>query len=150
MCGDERQAAYEAAVRLLAVREHSRKELVRKLARRHDSEAVAQALDRLADEGLLSDARFAEEYVRSRMEKGFGPLRIRAELRERGVDEPLIEAVLEPSGAHWRQRLVELARRKFGDQPPADRRDLGRRARFLAGRGFPDHLIRELLLDESA
>ncbi len=147
MSGDELRQALQAAVRLLATREHSRKELERKLGRHHDSEVVARALDRLAGEGLQSDARFAEAYLRSRMEKGFGPLRIRAELRERGVDDTLIEAVLEPSDPRWRQRLAELARRKFSDRPPTDRRDLARRARFLTGRGFPEHLIRELLLD---
>ena len=147
MADDAWEQAYEAAVRLLAAREHSRLELERKLARRHAPRTVAGVLDRLVEEGLQSDARFAEEYVRSRVERGFGPLRIRAELRERGVSDDLIEAALASFDDSWHHHLAAVACRKYGDAPPADRRDLARRARFLASRGFPEHLIRELLLD---
>ncbi len=144
--GDDRRQAYRAAVRLLAAREHSRAELGRKLGRGFSGEVVEAVLDELAAEGLQSDDRFVESYLHARMEKGFGPLRIRAELKERGIDEARIRLALEGVEAQWREQLLRVARRRFGDAPPADRREMGRRARFLAGRGFPEHLVRDYLL----
>ncbi len=141
----ERRQAYRAAVRLLAAREHSRAELKRKLERQLSVEAVEALLDELAAEGLQSDDRFVESYLHSRMERGFGPLRIRAELQERGIDEARIRLALEAVEEQWKERLLRVARRKFGDDPPGDRREMGRRFRFLAGRGFPEHLIRDYL-----
>lgn len=133
---------------MLARREHARRELARKLTQKGFSEtAVRQALDALEAEGLLSDARFAEALVRSRTERGYGPLRIRAELIERGVDPALIEAQLEAELQSW----VELARRqqakRFGQGPAQDYRERARRARFLEGRGFPAEVIRRVLND---
>ena len=66
----------QAAVRLLASREHSRGELRRKLASRcGDDRLLEQALNNLTEQGLQSDGRFAEQYVLSRKRKGFGPAR---------------------------------------------------------------------------
>ncbi len=74
------------ALDLLARREHAVAELTRKLIEKgFDEIFVHEALSALVDDGLLSDARYAESYVRSRMGKGFGPVRIREELRQRGV-----------------------------------------------------------------
>jgi regulatory protein len=142
-------AAEQAAVRLLAGREHSRAELVRKLGQRgHDAQIVASVLDGLGERGLQSDDRFTEQYVALRRRKGYGPLRIRAELQERGVDPALLEDWLDPRDPAWRQRLREVAQQKFGDQAAVDRKELARRARFLEYRGFPQDQIRRLLLDK--
>ncbi len=134
-----------AAVRLLAAREHSRHELENKLGRRFDREVVEAVLDELVERGLVSDERFTEHYVASRMRKGFGPLRIRAELRERGIDGDLIEAWLDLGDDTWRECLREVARGRFGDDRPADRRAQAKQARFLQYRGFPESLIRDYL-----
>ncbi len=134
-----------AAVRLLATREHSRHELENKLGRRFDRDAVEAVLDELVERGLVSDERFTEHYVASRMRKGFGPLRIRAELRERGIDEHLIEAWLDLGDDTWRECLREVARGRFGDERPDDRRAQAKQARFLQYRGFPESLIRDYL-----
>jgi regulatory protein len=146
---DPHAAAEEAAVRLLAGREHSRSELARKLDQRgYPSDVVSAVLDNLATRGLQSDTRFTEQYVEMRRRKGYGPMRIRAELNERGIDAGLIEDWLDPRDPDWRERLREVARGKFGADAPADRKEMARRARFLEYRGFsPDH-IRRLLLDE--
>ena len=144
--GDDHPQAYRAAVRLLATREHSRAELRRKLGRNFPGEVLEAVLDELSAEGLQSDDRFVENYLHSRMERGFGPLRIHAELKERGIDEARIRQALEAVEEQWQERLLQVARRKFGDGPPGDRREMGRRARFLAGRGFPEPLVRDYLL----
>ena len=81
-------AALESAVRSLGQREHARRELERKLIRKgHPPELVARVLDYLVDHDLQSDHRFAEGFVRSRVQKGYGPVKIRQELASRGVEE---------------------------------------------------------------
>jgi regulatory protein len=151
-CGDQPDpagAAEEAAIRLLAAREHSRAELVRKLAQRgHGQAVITRVLDDLAARGLQSDERYTEQYVALRSRKGYGPLRIRAELQERGISPSCSECWLDLRDPAWRERLREAARAKFGADAPADRRELARRARFLEYRGFPQDQIRRLLLDE--
>ena len=84
-----------AAMNLLAYREHSRAELVAKLiGRSFDVSEIDAALDILENEHLLSDERFAQAYVRMRSRKGFGPIRIRQELQERGISRELIVTYL--------------------------------------------------------
>ncbi len=128
------------------MREHSRVELARKLERRHPSDIVARVLDGLADQGLQSDERFAEQYVHSRRNKGYGPVRIRAELAERGIAEGIVSRELDGFGnEEWRALMQEVAQRKFGATLPEDRREMARRGRFLASRGFPSWMINEYL-----
>jgi regulatory protein len=134
------------AVRLLTSREHSRKELLGKLTSRgYPREQVEAILDNLAQRGLQSDTRFAEGYLEGRVRKGYGPLRIRAELHERGIDESRIERALEPYAEQWWEQLRRVHTQKYGAEPPKDRKELARRARFLEYRGFPAGLIGELL-----
>ena len=79
-------ACTRAALELLARREHSRRELTRKLAARgFPDDVIAPALDELERSGALADARFTDSFVRSRIAKGQGPQRIRAELAQRGI-----------------------------------------------------------------
>ena len=142
----ERLALEQAALRLLAGREHSRAELRRKLAAREGAESLLdQVLDALEERGDLSDARFVESYIDSRRRRGFGPRRIRQELQEKGVSRDLIGDWLDEDDPAWDQALSEAARRKYGDRPPADFRERARRARFLEYRGFPPERIRALL-----
>ena len=137
-----------AAVRLLAAREHSRAELERKLATKgHQEDAFGPVLDDLEQRGLLSDQRFAEQYVAQRVRKGYGPLRIRAELRERGVSSELIAEALDHGDHDWPGLLRDVRAGRFGKGFPADRRDAVRQARFLAQRGFPESLVRHEVLD---
>jgi len=141
----EAQQARQAAVRLLAQREHSARELMIRLSRRFDPGVVQGVLEKLQETGLQSDERFAEAYVHARCNKGYGPLRIRAELHERGLEPALIDASLDVDENHWRLLMLKVARRKFGETKPSDRGEQARRGRFLASRGFPSHLINEYL-----
>ena len=135
-----------AAIRLLAAREHSRKELLGKLRTRgFDRERIDAVLDDLAQRGLQSDARFTEQYIVGRVHKGSGPLRICAELHERGIDAGEIERALEPYAEQWRERLRRVHDQKYGAAPPKDRKEMARRARFLEYRGFPSELIAEFI-----
>jgi hypothetical protein len=76
------------ALGLLARREHARGELEFKLASGGvEADAIRRVLDALEARGLLSEERFAEQFVRSRRNRGQGPRRIREELRRRGIGD---------------------------------------------------------------
>ncbi|EAQ97042.2 hypothetical protein KT71_12305 [Congregibacter litoralis KT71] len=125
---------------LLARREHSLSELQRKLARRFDREELDAALQKLADENLQSDERFAQSFTRERMLRGVGPLRIESELRQRGVRSSYIDHAIAfvptEEGLTWRGVAKDVLERKFGCEPPADLAEKARRLRFLGYRGF--------------
>ena len=134
------------AAGLLASREHTRQELFRKLSSRgYSPELVIPVLDRMEGAGQLSDERFTEQYVQLRLRKGYGPLRIRHELQDRGIAENLITNLLDEQKLDWSEHLRSTAEQKFGDKPMVDDRERGRRARFLEYRGYPSSLIRDYL-----
>ena len=148
---DRRTVVQGAALRLLAPREHSRFELERKLADRdHPVDLIALVLDDLAAAGLQSDERFAETYVRSALGRGQGPLKIRAGLRQRGVDDALASSHLGLADDEWQDLAAEVVRKRFGQAPPADRAEWARQARFLAGRGFTSAVAVRVLGDLGA
>jgi regulatory protein len=103
-------------------------------------------LDELVHKGLQSDVRFTETYIEGRLRKGNGPLRIRAELRERGIEDGLISTCLEAFAEQWREVLQQVHDSKFGQTVPDNRKELAKRARFLEYRGFPGELIGDFLL----
>ncbi|MES9874808.1 MAG: regulatory protein RecX [Candidatus Sedimenticola sp. 6PFRAG7] len=145
----DKQEIEQAAVRLLASREHTRAELKRKLASRSgDAELLEQVINGLEAQSLQSDSRFVEQYIDSRKRKGYGPLRIRQELQQRGVSGEMVEEWLDERDAEWSSLLAEAARRKYGDSPAIDFREKARRARFLEYRGFPTEMIRDFLWDD--
>ena len=130
---------------MLARREHSARELAIKLAARgYAAEDVAETLAALAAKSLLSDARFCETYTDHRIAKGYGPLRIQHELKQRGVDAELIEQALGQLEVDWQQRLAEVRRGKFGSKLPAGFPEQARQGRFLQQRGFSTESIRRL------
>jgi regulatory protein len=141
-----RQAAYAAALRLLARREHSALELRRKLTARHHDPAIVDAvLAGLAGEGLLSERRYVDAYLRDRYQRGYGPLRIRAELRERGIDDGLTEQALAALAAAWVESAARQRIKRFGPGLPADYPEQARQMRFLQQRGFTGEQIRAAL-----
>jgi regulatory protein len=87
-------------------------------------------------QGLLSNARFAESFIHSRFQRGQGPQKIRAELRERGVDDALIDAGLDLYAPHWQELLEQVRLKRFGPTPPDNYRERSRQMRFLMQRGF--------------
>jgi regulatory protein len=138
------KALRQRAVALLARREHTRAELVRKLSPLGTTEDIETVLGDLEGRGLLSDARAASAYVRSRAAR-FGAARLRQDLQRKGVAGELIEAeVATLPGELGRAR--EIWARKFGTMP-ADAREFARQARFLQSRGFATEVIRKVLKD---
>lgn len=142
---DTPAAIRRAAMDLLARREHGVRELARKLQQRGaDPEQIGVELQRLQDEGLLSEQRYLESYIRSRGLSGRGPARIREELQQRGLAREDIDNALDEAEIDWQEQLHELWQRKFGEKP-ADQKAYGKQARFLLYRGYPMDWVQRLL-----
>ena len=140
------QPLYQRAIRLLASREYSRLQLFRKLIDKgFDSEQVDSVLTLLAQQNLQSDERFTEDFIHSRINRGQGPIRIQAELRERGSSDELISEFLDFSDAIWSEQVDEVRRKRFGHALPEEYQTRAKQARFLQNRGFTSEQIRRAL-----
>ncbi len=141
----ERYRAERAALRLIALREHSRAELSVKLRKRGFGEReIAPVLARLIDERLLDDARFAELWVESRLaRKCEGPAVLLARLRAHGVSREIArEAVNRAVGGDREASLVERFLAAEGGAGSGDDRLVRLRLRKA---GFSSGAIREAL-----
>lgn len=141
----------QKALDLLSRREHSCHELRLKLQKKaFDTDDIESLLSDLMREGLLSDARFCESYVRHRANRGFGPLRIRAELMHRQVADDLIENHLHMQEINWTKHASLAKCKKFGMLPPSDVQGKIKQMAFLQYRGFTSEQIRDCVdLDET-
>ena len=145
---DSPAAVRRTAMDLLARREHGRVELTRKLRQRGaPPELIEPELDRLTEEGLLSEARYLESFVSYRARSGYGPVRIREELGQRGLARADIDLALRECGIDWREQMAEVWQRKFGEQP-SDAKERAKQGRFLAYRGYSMDMISRLLRGE--
>lgn len=127
---------------MLARREFGRQELVRKLAPKVEApELMESVVAKLVDEGLLCDDRYSEAYTRSRWRKGFGPVRIALELREKGVSEDLISKHIKNNDDLWFALIAQVAKKKYSYALSDDPADKAKRVRFYQYRGFNfDHI----------
>lgn len=123
---------------LLARREHSQQELHRKLCNKgFESGDIKTVLPALVEEGLLSDERFTEAFINSRLQRGSGPVKIANELQQRGIGDELVEAYLDERDAQWTQRAIEVRTKRFGPSLPNDFKERARQMRFLQYRALP-------------
>jgi len=131
----------DIAIQFLARREYSRAELESRLhAKGVESEEIRTTLDDLARADLQSDARFAEVFVRSRVARGQGPVKIRVDLGQRGITEPLMALAFETESPDWPALACQALAKRF-EGPGTTPRERAKRERFLAGRGFEfDHV----------
>ena len=134
----------ERVLRLLARREHSRAELVRKLEQTGFSAGdIAPLLDEFEDKNWLSDRRFAESWVADHRASA-GSVKLAYELRQRGVSDAIIAAVLSGTRDSELERAREVWQKKFG-VAPTDAADKARQMRFMQGRGFTPEVIRRAI-----
>lgn len=142
------EAARLKAMRLLGRREHSAKQLSRKLkAGGVEPELAGEVVESLTETGWQSDPRYAETMVRGRIAQGYGPLRIRAELSVAGLDESLIREALDAADCDWTALAVETQSRRFGGLPKT-MAEKQKQWRALAQRGFSGEQIRVALKGE--
>ena len=141
---DERARAW--ALAMLARREHSSKELEQKLLHKGVSSSLIPTL--IADlqaQRLLDDERYAEMLVRVRRERGYGPVRIRQELQEKGVGVEVIARQLDFADATWLDVVRGVRNKRFGATRPANMTERARQTRFLLARGFTGEQVRGAL-----
>ena len=139
------RSARNTAMDLLARRDHSRHELQQKLKQRgFESEEIESALNYLQRENLQSDRAYAESYLRSRQQKGFGPVRIEYELRDRGVSETIISDCLQLAQDDWENVLNSERCKKYGLDIPKEYPERMKQARFLQNRGFSSEMVMRL------
>jgi len=127
---------HQQALRILALREHSRYELQNKLIKKGwNKSQIEPVLDELSQDGLQSDTRFIESYIRYRRQAGYGPRRIAMELAERGIKETPPDLENE-NQEEWLALLNQAWQKKFNNQKPKDIKAKAKQSRFLIYRGF--------------
>ena len=152
------------ALRLLSLREYSRKTLAAKLAESEArwarlgaeqleqiSQATALSIEAVLDDfetrGWLSDERFAEALVRRRSER-YGTRKIADELERAGVDSQQSAKLLGALKETEFQRAYELWARKYGEKAQ-DQKERARQYRFLASKGFSSDVVARIIGGQS-
>ncbi len=132
------------AMDLLARREHSVYELTRKLKQRDfENDEIDAAIAALQQDNLQSDSRLIESIVNHRINAGFGPIKIRYELRQKGVSEGLVDDYFSGLDIDWQSSMAGQRIKKFGNSLPVDYKEKMKQARFLQNRGFsPESVMR--------
>lgn len=151
----EREAHFKArstALGFLAYRDRSEEEVRRRLERSGYSEsAIEETVTYLIESGLLDDETFAVSYAEGRFRSGgYGPMRIRHDLRRKGVRPSAVErAVDRVFGNHDEQlsTALELGRRRW-ERLSGEKDDRKRRKKvfgYLVRRGFTHAMVRDIL-----
>ncbi len=143
---NERDKEVKAScLRLLARREHSQRELLNKLiAKGYSRENIENVVSELAEQGLQNDRRFMESYARQRIAKGYGPVRIKYELQQKGIEDCDLDLVVEESAGSWAGLLNSIYTRKYQGAGSVTRKEWAKRSRFLQHRGFSGEMIMHL------
>jgi len=136
----QEMAAYAVAVRALGRREHCAAELRVKLQQRdYPDEVIASVLERLKADGYLSEARFAEAFLRMRLRSGEAPWLAAQKARARGLEEDALQEALQDVQDDFDGFAVcrdLLARRDPQGLRHGDEHVWQRQARFLRNKGF--------------
>lgn len=134
------------AIGFLSRREHSRRELARKLATHApDPDVLEQLLDDLERENWLSDQRFVQSLINRRAARQ-GTMRIVQELRQHDISEQLIAQAEQQLRDSETDRAQDVWEKKFISRP-TDAKSYARQYRFMMSRGFSADQVRRLLGD---
>lgn len=126
-----------SALAMLARRDYARRDLHDRLAQRYGAgDDLDQLLDWLEAQRFIDDARYAGMFLRSRLERGHGPMRVRQSMQQEGLSAELIETALAEADVDWFEQARQCSRRRFSGPAPADPRERAKRLRFLQYRGF--------------
>ena len=134
----ENKIIRKKAMDYLSRREHSRYELYKKISTHNfNKDLINQELDLLIRDGLLSDERFVEAFIHSRKKNGKGPLKISAELQQRGADQSLINKYIEEiENSEWLESAKQVVEKKLGNNQQLDYDNQLKMMKFLNNRGF--------------
>jgi len=132
----------EAAIRLLARREHSQLEIVRKLGEKgFGSEHIQQTLTYLQENDYQSETRFVEMWCRARSAKLYGEARIRNELAQHQISSSLINKVLADLQLDWFELCKQAFLKKYPGGISSDWTLQQKQKRYLWQRGFNEEQI---------
>lgn len=148
----DRQKTRSLVLRYLTTRARSRQEVCLYLERRAVPPELGEAVIREMEEyGYIDDSRFADEFIASRKRRGFGRLRVRYELEQKGLERALVRAkvgeTFDPEEDRARIKEI-LAGRPGNGEGAGNRRKMLREAAFLKRRGFEESLILDVLGEE--
>lgn len=137
----DRAMLRRAALNLLAQREQTAFELKQKLSRRFPDQAslLDGVIARLQAQGLQNDSRMAEAYVRYRVQRGQGPMKIRSEMSQKGLAGTVMDDAFRSQAPDWFALAASVLHKRFGDAESnagIDRKERAKRSRFLQQRGF--------------
>jgi len=136
------------AYRLLGRREYSVFELVRRMRQKWpEAEGISGLVDALAEEDLVSDERYTEAFVRFRMQRHQGPLKIKAALRAKGVSDTLISAELNARSGQWTELATKWLHRQHPGSIDFDAKK--KYYRRLVSRGFTHNQAMDALANAS-
>ncbi len=134
------------ALRYLAGREHSRAELMRKLAPHAEEPGQIECvLDELQAKGFISEERVVASVLRQRA-TSLGAARVRQELQAKGIDPDLVRDAVAQLQDSELERARGVWSKRFG-APPADAREWARHMRFMLARGFASSVVRRVVPD---
>ena len=141
-------AAQHYAVGLLTRREYSATELRQRLQRKgFATEVIDNVLEALRSQGWQSDVRAMAQRYRHARQSGHGPLRLQADLRQRGLSAAVSDAddsVKLDVDIDWQSVALSATQKKFPKGFP-DSKTEQRAIRFLSGRGFDYATIRQAM-----
>lgn len=145
---ERRQQIEAVCLRLLARREHSRRELLDKLALRgFERSEVEPVIAGMAEQNWQNDERFAECYVRQRISNGYGPMRIAYELQQRGITGVDLDTQVEEQVGGWQNLALDVYLGKYDDEKSLSPNEWQKRSRFLLQRGFSGEVIKRLFAE---
>jgi regulatory protein len=129
----------QKAMELLVRREHSRRDLKRKLGLRGADPLEAEAaIEKLAGLGYQDDDRFGACFARDRAASGYGPVRIRQELAGHGLGRDQVQLAIEACETDWSASARAQIEKRFRPEQLADADRRRKAVDFLLRRGF-DH-----------
>lgn len=138
-----------AILNWLARRDHSQHEITQKLkAKAYPPEIIHALVSEFAQQGLINEQRFTESYTRWRQSRGYGPLRISAELQARGISPEMIAEHIEITDNAWLCEVRKVWQKHFKGKLPSDFTLRAKQMRFLQYRGFTREQIESILKTE--
>lgn len=149
MTGGPPEEALKRALKFLGYRARSEAEVRAKLIQSGFSAKIVEpTLEKLRALKLLDDEAFAQSFTQSRIEnRGYGPLRLERELRQRGVAEPIVGRILADAFGkqEGKERARALLEKRFRGKDLTDAKSLRRAIAFLQRRGYRDSVIAEIV-----
>jgi regulatory protein len=131
---------------LLTRREHSQQELLQKLQLKgYSKQDCLPVIETLALQNWQNDQRYAQSYVKRCIQRGYGPIYIKYNLRENGINDVDIDGIAQEIVGDWTVQIQQVYAKKYGQKPVADRNDQAKRNRFLLQRGFSQTMVNGLL-----